>query len=87
MSTVAITPERIRTIASQSGFCRLYLADGNVVRSLLINGRQQMMQEVGEINDDLRLREFCRRESIDIVDDRTPYIPGWVDDPWIWYGA
>ena len=87
MSSVSITPQRIRIIAGQSGFRGLRLTDGNVVQSLLRSGKRTLLQEIGCVTDVQRLLDFCRRESIEIEDIRTPYIPEWVDDPWVAYGA
>ena len=86
MSTVPVTPLVIRVLSGQAGFCRFRLVGGNEVRCELRSRGKTRSQLVGYVTDAQRLIDFCRRESIEIEDDRTPYML-WADDPWVAYGA
>ena len=87
MSNIRVTPMVVKALAGQVGFRRLRITDGSYVESLISIQGRMFAQHVGQVRDVQKLIDFCRREGIEIEDDRLPPIPAWAEDPWVAFGA
>ena len=91
MKDFPVTPQRLRTLAAQTGFDHFTIDERDVVICVVrIRGRRGavMNQNIGKIT---RLDDFvawCEAHDYEVVDDRAQQpVPAWIEDWTVRQGA